>query len=462
MARSSQRTEIGARSGLSPTARTSFIVILGGVILSSIAVWNGFPLVYSDTATYLTSGFNLETPFDRPITYGLWLYLMSLGGFSLWPVILSQSALVSYALYRMGSHVFKAFSPQVHLIACAFVTFCSTASWTASMLMPDIFTSLLLVTWMIVAMGAVEKWELVFVFFINLVSCCMHLSHPLYSVIIGLCLLVCSLPVACGIVHRKHRVSIILLMCLSILTLLTMGSAMAKSRSIFVVGAMSENGVLKPFLDEECVNIQYKLCAFKDSLPNHGYDFVWSEKGPVQKLGGFEHLRDECDAIIQRTILDGKYLRLHIIGSLMATRRQLFLNAPGDGLGIFGVETDLAKGIFRYVPSTEHAYLNSKQYCGRLRLGFLWWRLSWYDVVLYASWLIAVIGALLYRGNHQVILLILTVTLGFVVNAWICGTFSNSIDRLGAKIAWLWPYVAVYFGFRFVGPAIPIRVRPQW
>ncbi|MBK6627102.1 MAG: hypothetical protein IPJ87_13235 [Flavobacteriales bacterium] len=317
-------------------------------------------------------------------------------------------------------------------------------------------------TWVIVAMEAVEKWELVFVFFVNLVSCCMHLSHPLYSVIIGLFLLVCSLPISGGIVHREHRVRILLLMCLSILTLLTMGSSMAKSRSIFAVGAMSENGVLKPFLDEECVNVQYKLCAFKDSLPGHGYDFVWSEKGPVQKLGGFEHLRDECDAIILRTILDGKYLRLHIIGSLMATRRQLFLNAPGDGLGIFGVETDLAKGIFGYVPSMQQAYLNSKQYSGRLRPEYWWWRLSWCDIVLYASWLIAVVGALLFRGNHQVILLIVTVTIGFVVNAWICGTFSNSIDRLGAKMAWLWPYVAVCVCFRFVTPVTSIRIRPEW
>jgi hypothetical protein len=51
------------------------------------ALYNGYPLIYSDTGTYLSSGFLLETPFDRPITYGIFMRISSLNGVSLWGVV---------------------------------------------------------------------------------------------------------------------------------------------------------------------------------------------------------------------------------------------------------------------------------------------------------------------------------------------------------------------------------------
>ena len=58
----------------------SLLLLLGTILLSWAAFYNGFPLIYSDTSTYLESGFVLETPLDRPITYGLLMRLFSLNG----------------------------------------------------------------------------------------------------------------------------------------------------------------------------------------------------------------------------------------------------------------------------------------------------------------------------------------------------------------------------------------------
>ena len=55
-------------------------VFLGALCLMLDAFCNGFPIVYSDTSTYIASGLELETPFDRPITYGLFLRFFSLNG----------------------------------------------------------------------------------------------------------------------------------------------------------------------------------------------------------------------------------------------------------------------------------------------------------------------------------------------------------------------------------------------
>jgi hypothetical protein len=34
-------------------------------------------------------------------------------------------------------------------------------------------------------------------------------------------------------------------------------------------------------------------------------------------------------------------------------------------------------------------------------------------------------------------------TTGVLLNAWDCGTFANAIDRLGCKIMWLLPFIAL-------------------
>ena len=41
--------------------------IPGGIILLVIGLWNGYPLVYSDTGTYIYSAADLFVPNDRPV-----------------------------------------------------------------------------------------------------------------------------------------------------------------------------------------------------------------------------------------------------------------------------------------------------------------------------------------------------------------------------------------------------------
>ena len=43
------------------------------LLLLSVPVLNGYPLVYSDTGTYLRTAFEGYVPPDRPVWYGLFL-----------------------------------------------------------------------------------------------------------------------------------------------------------------------------------------------------------------------------------------------------------------------------------------------------------------------------------------------------------------------------------------------------
>ncbi|NTV83243.1 MAG: hypothetical protein HGA23_02950, partial [Bacteroidales bacterium] len=54
-----------------------FHILCGSVILSIIGLYNGYPLVYSDTGTYIASGLQEFVPNDRPMIYGLFIKLFS-------------------------------------------------------------------------------------------------------------------------------------------------------------------------------------------------------------------------------------------------------------------------------------------------------------------------------------------------------------------------------------------------
>jgi len=54
-------------------AKIILVLCIGTLILSLIGLYNGYPLVYSDTGTYIYSGFDKFIPLGRPVTYGLFL-----------------------------------------------------------------------------------------------------------------------------------------------------------------------------------------------------------------------------------------------------------------------------------------------------------------------------------------------------------------------------------------------------
>ena len=114
--------------------------IIGTCSLLIPAFYNGYPLVYSDTGSYMFGGMDLVLPKDRPIMYGLFIHFFSLN-FSLWMVICAQALIVFFVLWQ----VFKlaANSPvskRFFILSMALLSWFTGLGWYTSQLMPDIFT----------------------------------------------------------------------------------------------------------------------------------------------------------------------------------------------------------------------------------------------------------------------------------------------------------------------------------
>ena len=75
-----------------------FVILLGALPFVWPAIWNGYPLVYSDSNVFIyqpTPGF---FNWDKPIIYGPWMLLVH-GWQSLWGVVVAQAILVSQLLW---------------------------------------------------------------------------------------------------------------------------------------------------------------------------------------------------------------------------------------------------------------------------------------------------------------------------------------------------------------------------
>src|ERR1044072_6937837 len=77
-----------------------FIILLGAIVLCSHAIYNGFPLVYPDTGTYISACFEHFLPRDRPLVYSFFIRHVSLAT-STWIPVFLQSAIISWLVFLL-------------------------------------------------------------------------------------------------------------------------------------------------------------------------------------------------------------------------------------------------------------------------------------------------------------------------------------------------------------------------
>ena len=105
------------------------------------ALWNGYPIVFADTGTYLSQVVHRYLGWDRPVFYSLFMWPLHLG-LTTWPVIVVQAGLTVLVLdlTRRALDV----SRWWLLALTVFLAVATWLPWTVSELMPDLFTPLLI------------------------------------------------------------------------------------------------------------------------------------------------------------------------------------------------------------------------------------------------------------------------------------------------------------------------------
>jgi hypothetical protein len=197
---------------------------------------------------------------------------------------------------------------------------------------------------------------------------------------------------------------------------------------------MLQDGIVTRYLNDHCATQHFKLCPYRNDLPETADDFLWSRETVFNKLGRFAGMSDEMGLIAKNSLAE--YPLWQAEEALLATGEQMLKVATGEN-------TDHPTmmhtyGIFReYLPRQLKLVDAARQQKNFLTFGPV--NLIHVPVALISTALVFVmlLAALFRRRTDDVTLLMATVCLALLGNAVICGVISGPHDRYGSRLVWI-------------------------
>ncbi len=430
--------------------KTYGVVVIATLISCFVAFFNGYPLVYPDTGSYLHSGWEYVVFLDRTIFYGLFLHAASYGSYVM-GMVFFQGLLVCYLLYKALQLFLSGLRLTIfYLASVGFVTLFTGFSYNVSILLPDIFSSISFLALLVLLLHQHLNWlERVVLAAIFVFSICTQLS---------------TLPVlvpvlAAGAVYMLYntlrkkktkvgvlRLSIVAALALSSLLIIpyvhykTDGNYKISGGShVFVMNHLIEQSILDEYLKENCDKKNYKLCAYKDSIAFLGWDFMWAEKSPLYRTGGWDANREEYKAIIRDILKTPKYRKKAIIKGAEYSLKQFFtfqttVSPPQlEGSAPYGQ-------VQWRLPDTAKEYISSRQNTNRIELSFVnAAELPVFIVSLLAAVLLLCTPKLLRQMLPEERWSLTLLILYLITSAIMCANLSTVHARFQNRIVWMLP-----------------------
>ena len=420
-------------------------ILFSAFILCIVAFYNTFPMTFNnDTGHYINSGFTGEVKVDRPITYGVFVALFSLK-YSLWLILITHAllvALVVYYVFRYLGNTNKDYIPY-YVVFVALTTVFMGAGFEVAWLMPDVFTALaILCSGLLILSKKLKVRDLFIISAITVLSIIVHNTH-LYICIILCCLLLGGYLFKSGriafansgITVKKIFLVLVLAVCSNLISSSIhhyYGGVFKSSFGgpIFLMSNLVEMGVIDPYLAENCENKDYRLCAYRDSIPNN---FLWDPSSPLAKTGGWIVNEKEYLSIEKDLLTTPKYLFKIVYKSVIYTIKLFFNYDVVDARR----PTELVwRSVENRFPNDFSQYQNSLLYRGTIN----------FDFINYTQNIMVGLSLFLYylifsskKTTQSYLCLFLFLMLGVVINAWICSTFSGVYPRYQTRVAWIIP-----------------------
>lgn len=430
------------------------IILIGAIILSFMAFYNKFPLIFFDTGSYIGSGFNGWVSPNRPIFYGLFIRHVSLSE-TLWFVVFTQSLIISYLIFQL----FKLLCSNrnvysLHLISIFILTLFTGISVNTSQLMPDIFTPVVILCLLILLMAVkIKKSTLIIISIIFMYGLTVHITH-LYIIVLALIIITVLFCISkfrnislVNIISIKRLTIVWSILIFSWITVPTVhylyggGFRIIKSSHIFIMASLIEKGLVDDFLDRYCQSNNYILCPYKDKLPTN---FIWDKKSPLHLTGSPDENKEEYNRLINDILCHPKYFKKFIIKSIHYTF-QLFFNFETGDTPICKYGTATYSSIDQFFPDEIRGYQLSNQINGKLDFTSLNAR---QNIIVFISFFILLLllfnrDIFLKLSSRNKLLIILIITCLFF-NASLCSVFSTIAPRYQSRVIWLVPLIIIF------------------
>lgn len=427
------------------------MVAMGTVLLLWPAIWNGFPLMYSDTGAYLATAFEGKVPLGRPTGYGLFIRYTSLGG-NVWLPLVAQSLLFAGLLWRLIRVLAPLGYRWGYLLALAVVMGFMGMPWYSSQLMPDAFTGLVVLGFFLLLWDGELGWVgRLMTGFLLYWFCFSHYSHA--ALLMGLVGLMGAVLAVQRLRKRRlpfgwgRLVGALLPALLAVLTFYWVnyssgfGWRMTRSSHVFTMARLSETGLLRAYLHETCAEKHWVLCPYVDSLPVTAADFIWSDASPFKKTGYWEASRPGYDSLLADFFSRPSYVKGYAKEALKAWLLQMKAWSVGEGITPYNESSSPYKFFERAMPDYVPAYLASRQFDHAFSFDTETWLLK--CTIMVAAVVALVLG--LWKRNRLSSSLgwfAMISLAGYMWNAFLTGALANVYARLQTRIAWLIPLAA--------------------
>jgi len=408
---------------------------------------NGFPLVYSDTGTYLRSAFEGFVPTDRPYWYGGFIRITSLNGVWITGTTVTQSLLCAIYLFLLIRTALNGRAARITLLVfCSIAGVFSGLGWYAGQLMPDIFTPIGAMAMYLLVAGE-GRWP-ARAAHVAVVALCAwsHSSNLLILPLVGLAAISAVAGRSMAAWRRPLARWALATVCAwgGLYTangLLEGDPYLSKGNHVFLMGRLAETGMLEPLLRAECPQRDWRICQHVDSLPRTARAFIWDDKSPLHHMGGWDSTRAEYGEIVRVSFGTPERLWHHAAASATSTAEQLSAWRIGEEIESHWYREPWsapAMAIARVLPGSLPAFNGAMQQGGRSELS-LSWPDAGYRLLLATSLLVVAVHLVRRRrpAHPAVSGIVVLAMAATIIDAWVCASLSEVLARYLARASWL-------------------------
>jgi len=435
----------------------ALFIFIGAVVLCSHAIYNGFPLVYPDTGTYISACFEHFLPRDRPLVYSFFIRHVSLAT-SLWIPVFVQSAIVSWLVLLLFRHVGKRNEPyRLHFFTLILLSLTTGIAVNTGQLIADVFTPVVLLTsGFLLFVPELSRGTKIALCVLFIFSVTTHLSHLPMALGIAAWVLISSF------IFRKRATSIfnffrslkflvllpiaILFVCILNYSVAGKWQFRADAQHVFMMNRLIQCGIMDDYLDSNCSKHSISLCNYKNTL--HQMDFLWDAKSALNDhygWNGWDKAKPEYDSIIHAVFSNGKYVRKFFYRSWIDGCTQLVSFKTGTTPKM--TEQDaLYTSIHWHFPKLLESYTHSRQNTSGLNYSIFNFIQNIFvkicGVLFFLLLFIPRFSKLLTPRMRAFGWLTI---FGMIFNAFTVVTFAMIDDRYQARLIWLIPLLLIVF-----------------
>jgi hypothetical protein len=447
----------GKARGRGAIANTA-AVLLGALMLAWPAFYNGFPLLYPDSMTYLDDGrIVARAIFLHQLSdyYGMRSFFYSLGilpfhwNISPWPIVALQSLLVAWVLWLVLRSVTPRHTVRYYLATVCLLSLLTGVSWYSAFVMPDILGPLvyLSIYLLVFAPETLSRAERFSLYPIAVWGITAHTTH--FMLAAGLLLLLLLF----AAIERRHFLRRLRSLA-EVAALLAVAAVAQLALHGYLYGKPSLNGEHPPYLmarilgdgtgrkylQAHCPQVGWAICNHLAQLSDDSDDFLWGPDGAFASASDDDQqlmLQQEMPFVLAT-------LRAYPRGQLAASAANFWGQLKSFGIYGFDPSPWILDTFASTLPRARNSYIVSRQAQGVLPLDFVTEVQLW--TVLPSLAIIAVSIPLLWRHYSPRLAGLSLIVISIVLaNAFVSGVLSVVDDRYGCRVIWLLPLLAAAF-----------------